>query len=164
MSNNFHQNLCFSCQKILTPPGKPSTWFPGEGLVTQAQMFYLLSNMFIQKSVCVINALYMSFHIIFEVFKFDSNLFIFEMFSHHKFTINIYHLFEHLHEICSWILCFNIVWCHKTLQITFHIIFEIFKIWPWICSFYEISLGMNFFRRLTVSFENLHEICQNISN
>ena len=42
---------------VLTPPGKPSTWFPGEGLVTQAQMFYLLSNMFIQKSVCVIWAL-----------------------------------------------------------------------------------------------------------
>ena len=76
---------------VLTPPGKPSTWFPGERLVTQAQMFYLLSNMFIQKSVCVIDALYMSFHVIFEVFKFDSNLFIFEMFSHHKFTINIYH-------------------------------------------------------------------------
>ena len=50
---------------VLTPPGKPSTWFPGEGLVTQAQMFYLLSNMLIQKSVCVINVLYMSFHVIF---------------------------------------------------------------------------------------------------
>ena len=27
----------------LTPPGKPSTWFPGEGLVTQAQLFHSLS-------------------------------------------------------------------------------------------------------------------------
>ena len=26
----------------LTPPGKPSTWFPGEGLVTQAQLIHLL--------------------------------------------------------------------------------------------------------------------------
>ena len=25
--------------KSLTPPGKPSTWFPGEGLVTQARLF-----------------------------------------------------------------------------------------------------------------------------
>ena len=24
---------------VLTPPGKPSTWFPGEGLVTQARLF-----------------------------------------------------------------------------------------------------------------------------
>ena len=86
---------------VLTARGKPSTWFPGEGLVTQAQMFYLLSSMFIQKSVCVINALCMSFHVIFEVFKFNSNLLIFEMFFDHKFTINIYYLFEHLHEICS---------------------------------------------------------------
>ena len=30
---------------VLTPPGKPSTWFPGEGLVTQAWLFHLLSNM-----------------------------------------------------------------------------------------------------------------------
>ena len=30
---------------VLTPPGKPSTWFPGEGLVTQAWLFRLLSNM-----------------------------------------------------------------------------------------------------------------------
>ena len=29
----------------LTPPGKPSTWFPGEGLVTQARMCHFLSNM-----------------------------------------------------------------------------------------------------------------------
>ena len=28
-----------------TPPGKPSTWFPGEGLVTQARMCHFLSNM-----------------------------------------------------------------------------------------------------------------------
>ena len=25
--------------QVLTPPGKPSTWFPGEGLVTQARLF-----------------------------------------------------------------------------------------------------------------------------
>ena len=29
----------------LTPPGKPSTWFPGDGLVTQAQLCHLVSMM-----------------------------------------------------------------------------------------------------------------------
>ena len=34
------------CYGLLTPPGKPSTWFPGEGLVTQVTLCLLLSNMF----------------------------------------------------------------------------------------------------------------------
>ena len=34
---------------VLTPPGKPSTWFPGEGLVTQAWLFRLLSNMLFKR-------------------------------------------------------------------------------------------------------------------
>ena len=34
----------------LTPPGKPPTWFPGEGLVTQVELFHLLSNMSLEHS------------------------------------------------------------------------------------------------------------------
>ena len=33
---------------VLTPPGKPSTWFPGEGLVTQAGLCRLLSDLFLK--------------------------------------------------------------------------------------------------------------------
>ena len=33
---------------VLKPPGKPSTWFPGEKLVTQAPLYYLLLNIFFQ--------------------------------------------------------------------------------------------------------------------
>ena len=33
-----------------------------------------------------------------------------------------------------------------------------------ICSFLKVSLGIYFFQRFMISFENLHEICQNISN
>ena len=49
---------------ILTPPGKPSTWFPGEGLVTQAQMFIcsqicLFKNQFVSSTPCICH--FMSF-------------------------------------------------------------------------------------------------------
>ena len=38
------------------------------------------------------------------------------------------------------------------------------KIWPQICSKFETSLGIDFFRGLTFSFENLYVIIPNISN
>ena len=92
--------------KQLTPPGKPPTWFPGEGLVTQARLF-------IRHQICLLNAL-------------D---------------------------------------CHRNAnRCHFKCILKLPKFDPEFAQLFEISFGMDFFRIRTLSFENLDEICPNVSN
>ena len=50
---------------VLTPPGKPSTWFPGEGLVTQASLLSSLKSV-LWKPWSFIKTLFMAVAIILE--------------------------------------------------------------------------------------------------
>ena len=98
MSTSYHSSR-------ITPPGKPSTWFPGERLVTQVALCLFLSIMFLKWPLTSENSAILRFIRILYVFKFDL----------------------------------------KFAQ-------------------FETSLGIDFFRGLTFSPENLCVITVNISN
>ena len=56
---------------VLTTPGRPPTWFPGEGLATQAQFCNLLLHMFLEIIFCP-EKFYMCYLMLF-LFCFESD-------------------------------------------------------------------------------------------
>ena len=93
---------------VLTPPGKPSTWFPGEELVTQAQFCNLLLHMFLEITFC-----HEKFYICYLM------LFLFCLNLTQNLLLNMSFAFKYVV-----LTSFDVI---RTLHVSFHIIFEISK-------------------------------------
>ena len=76
---------------VLTPPGKPPTWFPGEGLVTQARMCHLLSNMSPWNPYYVLESTKCHLKSFSKFSNFTSIFTFFEMFAYDRLFPYTYH-------------------------------------------------------------------------
>ena len=121
LSYKFHCEFNFSCQlyglslaavdanelpmfphySSLTPPGKPPTWFPGEGLVTQARTCHLLSDMSSWNPILCPSIYQMSFEVIFKISNFTSIFICFWNFTGIYFFRALIISRENLHSRCQ---------------------------------------------------------------